>query len=419
VRSLRLLLVLAILPLLLPACGQIELPPFDPDNPCWPFPPGSCTPTPTEPWDCANPPAMTGKVVFVPNPLKDQWSVVLKRRPVQRTAAAFGTFAQGVASRYAGLKNVKVNGIGFAATASHQLVLELLRDADVDFVEQVGTKRINASSWGLDRVDQRDLPLDGFYSPLQSGQGVHVAIIDTGIYSPHKDFEGRLGECNSTIVFGGCEDQHDHGTHVAGTVGGTEFGIAKKVTLHADRFLDANGSGSDTDGVAAIEWFTNLCTANGWNCVANSSWGGAPSASIATAMCQSIEAGVTHVVAAGNDGGDACASSPSNVKQTITVGATSNNDSATSWSNHGQCVDLYAPGDSITSAKRGGGSTVMSGTSMASPHVAGAAALCVEKLGGKPSPAEVKACVLSLATPDKVKGAQDSPNLLLFVEPVS
>lgn len=268
--------------------------------------------------------------------------------------------------------------------------------------------------WNLDRVDQRSRQLDGDYSPGADGAGVHVAIIDTGADSRHVEFAGRMGECFSAQP-GGCEDAEGHGTHVMASAGGATFGVANAATLHAVRVLDANGSGTDGDVIEGIEWVTARKQANpasDW--VANMSLGGDPSPALDAAVCDSIEAGVVHVVAAGNDAGDAQDGSPSRVAQAITVAASDRNDAAASFSNRGLLIDLWAPGVQVESARRGGGSTTLSGTSMASPHVAGGAALWLQREPGS-APSAVRANLVQFATRDALSGVGDSLNALLFV----
>lgn len=270
------------------------------------------------------------------------------------------------------------------------------------------------ATWGLDRVDQRPLPLDGSYSYTTDGTGVTVYIIDTGINFGHADFGGRAVTGFDAVTAGGtATDCHGHGTHVAGTVGGTTYGLAKKVGLVAIRVLGCTGSGTTAGVIAGIDWVT---ANRALPAAANMSLGGGYSSSLNAAVARSVAAGVVYAVAAGNESGDACLRSPASEPSALTIGATASNDGFASWSNRGSCVDLNAPGVGITSDWIGSttATNTISGTSMATPHVAGAAALY---LAANPSatPAQVESAIESNATSGAIVNLPaGTVNLLLY-----
>lgn len=318
--------------------------------------------------------------------------------------------AKSVAAEHAKKHGAKTSFVyedalkGYAATLSSGRLSSLRNDPRVKYVEPDGVATIDTTqseaTWGLDRIDQRDLvPLSTTYSYNATGAGVTAYIIDTGIRRSHSEFGGRAIEGWDFKASNHGADCHGHGTHVAGTVGGSTYGVAKAVTLVAVRVLDCRGSGTWSTVIAGINW-VNANHESG-PAVANMSLGGGFTSSVNDAVTNSIADGISYAVAAGNSNANACNYSPASTPNALTVAASDSSDKKASFSNYGSCVDLYAPGVGITSSTNSSDSSTgtWSGTSMASPHVAGVAALY---LSGSPasSPAAVSSAVLGNATPD-------------------
>lgn len=307
---------------------------------------------------------------------------------------------------------------GFAAYLPPSAVNGLSRHPMIATIEPDGIMTASATqlnaTWGLDRIDQRDLPLNGTYVYNADGSGVNSYILDTGIRSSHVDFGTRVAAGFTAINDGrGTSDCNGHGTHVAGTVGGATWGVAKNTQLVAVRVLDCRGNGTTSGVIAGVDW---VAANHSDPAVANMSLGGGASSTLDAAVEGAISSGVTFVVAAGNNNANACNYSPARVSSAITVGATTSSDAKASYSNYGSCLDIWGPGSSITSAwyTNNSATKTISGTSMASPHVAGAAALYLQGNPGG-SPANVANALMSNATTGKVTSAgSGSPNLLLY-----
>lgn len=384
------------------------------------FAQGVCAAPETDPtippgaFNCTQALTNVSGVVSSTKPIRDQYIVVFKDSSTAPEVITDKLIKKHGLTDYTSFKH----GLrGFHGKMTPGKAKQLSDEPEVAFVEQDGrVDAIEVASWGLDRVDQRSLPLDQNFNPSGTGQGIHVYIFDTGIDMQHEEFTGRIGEGFASVP-GGCADDNGHGTHVSGTIGGTTFGIAKLVTIHPVRVL-VNGSGATSGVITGLDWAVGHVQANGWPAVGNLSLGGPVSIALDLAICRGLAIGLQFGIAAGNASGLACSNSPARVWQAVTVGATTNTDQRASFSNYGPCLDVFAPGYGIISAKKGGGSALLSGTSMAAPHVTGGLALCKQKTpnaGAK----DLAACIINSSTPDKVISAgTGSPNRLLYVGPI-
>lgn len=364
----------------------------------------------------------TDKIKRVKNKIPNRYIVVLEEwaagEPGENSNAE--TVASELGIVYGGRIDKVYKHVlnGFSVEMNENQAERLSEDPRVQFVEEDGEVYANATqtgaTWGLDRIDQRDRPMDGNYNYTPTGSGVNAYIIDTGIRRTHADFGGRAFIGYDAIGDGqNSNDCNGHGTHVAGTVGGSTYGVAKSVRLYAVRVLNCTGSGSNSGVIAGVDWVKNNHVKPA---VANMSLGGGASSALDTAVNNAIAAGVSFAVAAGNDNVDACNSSPARVANAITVGSTTSSDARSSFSNYGTCLDIFAPGSSITSAWYTGDTTTntISGTSMASPHVAGVAALYLQG-NTTASPTTVRDTIVNTSSTSKLTGiGTGSPNRLLY-----
>ncbi|KAJ3103220.1 serine protease, partial [Phlyctochytrium bullatum] len=309
---------------------------------------------------------------------------------------------------------------GYAAKMPRKLAEALARLPEVDFIEQDQVMRIMESqpsppSWGLKRISSRDLPLEKEYTfPDKAGEGVDAYIVDTGVFVKHKDFAGRASVGKSFSTDNHDRDGNGHGTHVAGTVGGITYGVAKKVNLIAVKVLNSQGSGTNSDVIAGIEYAGTEAKRTGKKSVGNMSLGGSASSALDAAVRAAIENGVMFAVAAGNSAGDACKLSPARVKEALTVAASDIKDKLASFSERGPCVDIIAPGVDITSSWNNGKENTISGTSMATPHATGVLALAAAEHNFT-TPKELKQYVIAMGSRSKISGVpKNTVNILLY-----
>jgi subtilisin family serine protease len=324
-------------------------------------------------------------------------------------------FAGTVTQRY----DTAVNG--FSAVMTEAQAIALSQDSRVRFVEEDSIMEADVTqanaTWGLDRIDQRALPLSTTYSYTQTGANVTAYVIDTGIRITHREFAPGRARVGFDAIGDGRNgiDCNGHGTHVSGTIGGSTFGVAKGVTLVAVRVLSCSGSGSNSGVIAGVNFVTQAHVA-GTRAVANMSLGGGVSTALDNAVRASIADGVVYAIAAGNSNTNAANSSPARVGEAITVGASTRTDARSSFSNFGSVVDIFAPGSSITSAwmTSDTATNTISGTSMATPHVAGAAARVLQ-LNPTFTPAQVRNELVNTATVNRLTGIPTgTANRLLF-----
>ncbi|WP_405874531.1 S8 family peptidase [Streptomyces sp. NBC_00005] len=365
-----------------------------------------------------------GKVLAAGSPtaVKDSYIVTLKKGAGLKAASTAG---KGLIKEYGGTVKKTFDTVlnGYTATLSAAEARRLAADPSVASVEQNQRVRLadttqSSAPWGLDRIDQAALPLSGTYTyPDTAGSGVTVYVIDTGVRITHTQISGRASYGYDAVDGDTtASDGNGHGTHVATTIAGTTYGVAKKADIVAVRVLDNSGSGTTAGVIDGIEWVTENHTSPA---VANMSLGGTASSSLDTAVANSISSGVTYAVAAGNNGASASSYSPARVATAITVGATTSADAKASYSNYGSVLDIFAPGSSITAGYNTSdtATATLSGTSMATPHVAGAAAVY---LAGHTSstPAQVATALVNGATSGVVTSAgTGSPNKLLKLVP--
>ncbi|WP_422631973.1 S8 family peptidase [Pseudokineococcus basanitobsidens] len=307
---------------------------------------------------------------------------------------------------------------GFAADLDAAELAAVQRDPDVVAIEEDAVVTLDATQrvavggglYGLDRIDQRNRPLSGTYTYGSTASGVTAYVVDTGIATSHPDFGGRARNVYDALGGNG-QDCNGHGTHVAGTIGSATYGVAKGVQLRGVRVLGCDGSGSTSGIIAAVDWVRGNAVKPA---VANMSLGGGYSAALNRAVDSLAASGVSIAVAAGNENQDACAVSPASAGGALTVAASDQTDTRASFSNYGSCAEIYAPGVGITSTWLNGGTNTISGTSMASPHVAGAMALVKARYGDLPSSQVNDTLVQNATTGVVARNVGSTSNRLLF-----
>ncbi|WP_328621445.1 S8 family peptidase [Streptomyces sp. NBC_00354] len=349
--------------------------------------------------------------------------VVLKDTASRAPTRALAAEAAGAGDQVGAVYDTVLSGFAVRTTAARAAALAA--DPRVASVEPDAEFRIsdaqNPAPWPLDRIDQRDLPLDGSYTYATTAQGVTAYVVDTGINTGHQEFGGRARVGYNGVFLESSSDCNGHGTHVAGTLGGATYGVAKGVSLVGVKVANCKGSATLTSILGGLEWLVkDAAKAPGTPAVANMSMGGTRSYSLDAAVTRAVAAGITFTVAAGNSADDACTGSPAAVPAAVTVGAADAADQWAPFSSYGSCVDLAAPGVSVTSAWKGSTTALAraSGTSMAAPHAAGVAALILADglaAGGTAkTPAEVSAALVRGAVPDHLAGVPaGTANLLL------